>query len=55
MRSGECEVFLCEDGQAGRGQGLEVTWPPTDMPWHVREMHVRHPEGHVFRLSQGKE
>ena len=31
---------------------LEVTWPPTDMPWNVREMHVRHPDGHVFRVSQ---
>jgi catechol 2,3-dioxygenase-like lactoylglutathione lyase family enzyme len=32
-------------------EGIEVTWPPTDMPWHVREMHVRHPDGHVFRIS----
>ena len=69
--SGECEIFLCQDGQGGRGrgtvertfgpdgddaadngawmsiwvkdvdavhqecveQGLEITWPPTDMPW----------------------
>jgi hypothetical protein len=89
--SGVCEIFLCQDGQGGRGkgantttfgpdvdqaadrgvwmsvwvddvdavharcveQGLDVTWPPTDMPWSVREMHVRHPEGHVFRVSQG--
>jgi Glyoxalase/Bleomycin resistance protein/Dioxygenase superfamily len=29
--------------------GLDVTFPPTDMPWNVREMHVRHPDGHVFR------
>jgi catechol 2,3-dioxygenase-like lactoylglutathione lyase family enzyme len=36
-------------------QGLEVTWPPTDMPWNVREMHVRHPDGHVFRISRGLE
>ena len=36
-------------------QGLEVTWPPADMPWNVREMHVRHPDGHVFRISQGIE
>jgi catechol 2,3-dioxygenase-like lactoylglutathione lyase family enzyme len=36
-------------------QGLEITWPPTDMPWRVREMHVRHPDGHVFRISQGLE
>jgi catechol 2,3-dioxygenase-like lactoylglutathione lyase family enzyme len=36
-------------------QGLEVTWPPTDEPWSVREMHLRHPDGHVFRISQGIE
>lgn len=36
-------------------RGLEVTWPPTDMPWNVREMHVRHPDGHVFRISKGIE
>jgi catechol 2,3-dioxygenase-like lactoylglutathione lyase family enzyme len=91
--SGECEIFLCQNGQGGRGKsnrpmtfgpqsdesaekavwmsvwvddvdaihercrehGLEVTWPPTDMPWNVREMHVRHPDGHVFRVSQGIE
>lgn len=89
--SGNCEIFLCEGGQGGRGrsslpktfgleggeegdkgvwmsiwvedadaihkhcvnQGLEITWPPTDMPWGVREVHVRHPDGHVFRISQG--
>jgi catechol 2,3-dioxygenase-like lactoylglutathione lyase family enzyme len=34
-------------------QRLDVTWPPTDMPWNVREMHVRHPDGHVFRISRG--
>ena len=34
-------------------EGLEVTWPPTDMEWGVREMHVRHPDGHVFRISRG--
>ncbi|MEM9537790.1 MAG: bleomycin resistance family protein [Cyanobacteria bacterium P01_E01_bin.45] len=87
--SGECEIFLCQDGQGGRGKGenkttfgesdeeradrgvwmsiwvedvdsvyrhcleqnIEVTWQPTDMPWGVREMHVRHPDGHVFRVS----
>jgi len=36
-------------------EGLDVTWPPTDMPWNVREMHVRHPDGHVFRVSRGLE
>ena len=88
--SGECEIFLCHDGQGGRGRGdarltmgpegdqasdrgvwmtifvddvdgahrrclehgLEVTWPPTDMPWGVREMHVRHPDGHVLRITR---
>jgi catechol 2,3-dioxygenase-like lactoylglutathione lyase family enzyme len=91
--SGECEIFLCENGQGGRGksslkinsgpdgsdaaeegvwmsiwvddvdsihahcvaQGLEVTWPPTDEPWGVREMHVRHPDGHVFRIGRGRD
>lgn len=33
--------------------GLDITWPPTNMPWGVREMHVRHPDGHVFRISRG--
>jgi hypothetical protein len=35
--------------------GIEITWPPTNMPWGAREMHVRHPDGHVFRVSQGIE
>jgi catechol 2,3-dioxygenase-like lactoylglutathione lyase family enzyme len=35
--------------------GLEITWPPTDMPWNMREMHVRHPDGHVLRIGQGRE
>lgn len=34
-------------------RGLDVAFPPTDMPWGVREMHVRHPDGHVFRISRG--
>ena len=33
--------------------GLDVVFPPTDMPWNAREMHVRHPDGHVFRVSKG--
>ena len=90
---GDCEIFLCENAQGGRGrssfnttfgsqeeqsadkgvwmtiwvddvesvyqhcqqQTIEVTWPPTDMPWNVREMHVRHPDGHVFRITQRNE
>ena len=35
--------------------GIEVAFPPTDMEWNVREMHVRHPDGHVFRISRGVE
>jgi len=34
-------------------QGLTVTWPPTDEPWGVREFHLRHPDGHTFRVSCG--
>ena len=30
---------------------IEVTFEPTDMPWNVREMQIRHPDGHVFRVS----
>jgi catechol 2,3-dioxygenase-like lactoylglutathione lyase family enzyme len=36
-------------------QGFEITWPPTDMPWGIREMHVRHPDGHIFRIGHGLE
>ncbi len=88
--SGEVEIFLCQNGQGGRGKGankatfgdsesqaldqgvwlsvwvadvdtvyelckqqnIDITWPPEDMPWNVREMHVRHPDGHVFRIGQ---
>jgi len=31
--------------------GLEVTFPTTDMPWNARGMHLRHPDGHVFRSA----
>lgn len=34
-------------------QGLTVTYPPTDEPWGVREFHLRHPDGHMFRISAG--
>lgn len=34
-------------------QDIDVVFPPTDMPWGVREMHVRHPDGHVFRIGKG--
>ncbi len=35
--------------------GVDVTFPPTNMPWNVREMHVRHADGHVFRVGTGIE
>ncbi|HET6317414.1 MAG TPA: bleomycin resistance family protein, partial [Chloroflexota bacterium] len=31
---------------------LDVPQPPTDEPWGVREMHLRHPDGHVFRIGR---
>jgi hypothetical protein len=36
-------------------QGIEVTMPPTNESWGAREMHIRHPDGHVFRISRGTE
>lgn len=30
-----------------------VMHPPTDEPWGVREFHLRHPDGHTFRVSAG--
>ena len=35
--------------------GYTVTYPPTDEPWGVREFHLRHPDGHMFRVSAGLE
>lgn len=34
-------------------QGVAVAHPPTDEPWGVRECHLRHPDGHTFRVSAG--
>ena len=89
--SGSAEIFLCLNGQGGRGRGknsatfgpngdqqsdkgawmsvfvddvdavhlqcvaagIEITHPPTNHEWNVREMHVRHPDGHVFRVGTG--
>ena len=33
--------------------GMDVTWPPTDEPWGVREFHLRHPDGHTFQGQLG--
>jgi uncharacterized glyoxalase superfamily protein PhnB len=35
--------------------GLTVTMLPTDEPWNVREFHLRHPDGYMFRVSAGLE
>jgi uncharacterized glyoxalase superfamily protein PhnB len=29
----------------------EISMPPTDEPWGMREFHLRHPDGHTFRVS----
>ena len=93
VANGHHDLFLCLDGQGGRGRGdntttfttagdeqadkgawvcisvddvdavhrdclaagLEITFPPEDMPWNFREMHVRHPDGHVFRVGTPRE
>jgi Glyoxalase/Bleomycin resistance protein/Dioxygenase superfamily len=31
--------------------GYEISMPPTDEPWGMREFHLRHPDGHTFRVS----
>jgi hypothetical protein len=36
-------------------EGVDVVMPPTNEPWGMREMHVRHPDGHVFRVGRGIE
>ncbi len=38
--------------QCARGS-LDVLKPPTTEPWGMREMHLRHPDGHVFRIGHG--
>jgi hypothetical protein len=33
--------------------GIDILLEPTDMEWNVREMHIQHPDGHVFRVGRG--
>jgi len=33
--------------------GMDVSMPPRDEPWGVREFHLRSPDGHTFRISAG--
>jgi hypothetical protein len=35
------------------GEGIEITREPVDEVWGVREFHVRHPDGHIFRIGTG--
>jgi catechol 2,3-dioxygenase-like lactoylglutathione lyase family enzyme len=39
--------------QTALAHGMTVTHPPTDEPWGVREFHLRHPDGHMFRVGAG--
>ena len=34
-------------------QGVIASEPPADQPWGIRECHVRHPDGHTFRVGAG--
>ena len=34
-----------------RELGCEITLEPTDEPWSIREFHLRHPDGHTFRVG----
>ncbi len=36
-----------------QANGIRTLFPPTDMPWGVRECNIRHPDGHTFRVSAG--
>lgn len=33
--------------------GCTIPSPPRDEPWGCREFHLRHPDGHMFRVSVG--
>lgn len=35
--------------------GLDITHPPTEEPWGIKEFHLRHPDGHIFRISSSIE
>ena len=34
---------------------IVAPFPPTDMPWSVHECHIRHPDGHTFRVGANLE
>lgn len=35
--------------------GYEIAMEPVDESWGMREFHLRHPDGHVFRVSAESE
>lgn len=49
----ESPAAVDELHERAQALGYEVSWPPTDEPWGVREMHLRHPDGHTFRVASG--
>ena len=49
----ESPATVDEAYQLALKHGMTVTMPPTDEPWNVREFHLRHPDGHTFRVSAG--
>jgi catechol 2,3-dioxygenase-like lactoylglutathione lyase family enzyme len=51
----ESPAAVDEAYQLAMTHGMTVTMPPTDEPWEVREFHLRHPDGHTFRVSAGIE
>jgi hypothetical protein len=51
----ESPAAVDEAYQLAMKHGMTVTMPPTDEPWNVREFHLRHPDGHTFRVSAGLE
>jgi catechol 2,3-dioxygenase-like lactoylglutathione lyase family enzyme len=34
-----------------RELGYEISREPADEPWRIREFHLRHPDGHTFRVG----
>jgi uncharacterized glyoxalase superfamily protein PhnB len=49
----ESPLAVDEAYQAAVRHGMKVMQKPTDEPWNVREFHLRHPDGHIFRVSAG--
>jgi catechol 2,3-dioxygenase-like lactoylglutathione lyase family enzyme len=39
--------------QVAKGADMMITQAPVDYPWNTREFHLRHPDGHTFRVSAG--